>query len=102
MGCDIISRPLRGARPIFTAALALLPLAALPAAAGAAGNAYVTNLGSANVSADVSQYAIGAGGELSPLSPTTVAAGSGPYGVAVTPDGKSAYVTNYYDSTVSQ
>ncbi len=78
--------------------LVLLVLCALPAAVHAAGSAYVTNQNSN----DVSQYSIGAGGKLSPLSPATVAAGSSPDYVAVTPDGKSAYVTNYNDNDVSQ
>ena len=42
----------------------------------------------------VSQYDVGAGGALSPKSPATVAAGGLPYGVAVSPDGESVYVTN--------
>ena len=67
-------------------------------AAQAAGNIYVANQGSANVS----QYAIGAGGLLSPLTQTTVATGSEPLSVAVTPDGRSAYVTNAGNGTVSQ
>ena len=46
-----------------------------------------------------SQFNIGAGGLLSALSPPTVAAGSGPEGVAVSPDGKSVYVTNLGDNT---
>ena len=31
----------------------------------------------------------------------TIPVGDGPYGVAVSPDGTLAYVTNYYDNTVS-
>jgi DNA-binding beta-propeller fold protein YncE len=76
----------------------MLALVVLPAAARADGTVYVGNLGSANVS----QYAIGAKGLLSPLSPATVAAGSFPNGVTVTPDGKSAFVTNNSSNTVSQ
>jgi 6-phosphogluconolactonase (cycloisomerase 2 family) len=50
---------------------------------------YVTNNGSDSVS----QYDIGAGGALSPKSPATVPTGAPPRGVlAVSPDGKSAYV----------
>ena len=52
--------------------------------------AYVTNVGSDNVS----QYDVGAGGVLAPMSPATVAAGDTPVGVAVSPDGGSVYVTN--------
>jgi 6-phosphogluconolactonase len=51
---------------------------------------------------DVSQYDVGAGGGLSPKSPATVLAGSRPHGVAVSPDGKSVYVTNASSDTVSQ
>ncbi len=71
--------------------LGLLALLLLPAIAQAAGNAYVANSGSNTLS----QYGIGAGGELSSLIPASVAAGTTPVGVAVTPDGKSAYVTNF-------
>ncbi|MDQ6777550.1 MAG: lactonase family protein, partial [Actinomycetota bacterium] len=78
--------------------VALLACLALPASAAAAGSAYVTN----GQSADVSQYAIGAGGMLSSLTPATVATGGSPSGVAVSPDGKSAYVANSNGSTVSQ
>ena len=42
----------------------------------------------------VAQYDVGAGGVLSPKTPATVAAGVTPFGVAVSPDGKSVYVTN--------
>jgi 6-phosphogluconolactonase (cycloisomerase 2 family) len=42
---------------------------------------YVANSGSN----DVSQYSIGAGGALSPLSPTAVPAGSNPLRIAVSP-----------------
>ena len=66
-----------------------------PASAGAAERVYVTNFPfpvGGNTSS-VSQYAIGAGGGLSPLRPATVAAGVGAYAVVVTPNGKSAYVT---------
>src|SRR5438477_2053460 len=68
-------------------ALAAL-VAAAPAQAGPF--AYVTNN-----SGTVSQYDIGAGGALTAIAPVGgVAAGSGPYGVAVSPNGASVYVTN--------
>ena len=88
------------ARILSLAGIALwLALAViLPATARAAGGVYVANSGSA----DVSQYAIGAGGGLSPLSPAATGAGQGPTGVAVTPDGKTVYVANQGDKTVSQ
>jgi len=45
----------------------------------------------------LSQYSIGSDGALTPLSPATVAAGQGPAQVAVSPDGKNAYVANFRD-----
>lgn len=71
-------------------ALWLVALALLlsPAAAQASGTAYVA-------SGEISQYAIGASGLLAPLSPPTVAANGGAAEIAVTRDGKSAYVTAY-------
>ena len=44
----------------------------------------------------VSQYDVGAGGELSPKATPTVAGGNGPNFMAVSPDGKSVYVTNFF------
>jgi DNA-binding beta-propeller fold protein YncE len=69
---------------------------AVPSVSRAAGNVYVTNQGSGNVS----QYAIGAGGFLSVLGP--VAAGDDPRSIAMTPNEKSAYVTNFFGNTISQ
>lgn len=46
----------------------------------------------------VSQYTIGAGGVLTPLSPATVTAGSNPASVTVNPLGSYAYVANYSSS----
>jgi 6-phosphogluconolactonase (cycloisomerase 2 family) len=46
---------------------------------------------------DVSQYAIGDDGALTPKTPATVATGplgSAPFGIALAPDGRHAYVTN--------
>ena len=51
---------------------------------------YVTNI----LNGSVSQYDVGAGGQLSPKSPATVAAGVIPRVVAVSPDGQSVYVTD--------
>ena len=59
---------------------------------------YVTNFSQGN---DVSQYDASSG-ELSRLSPFSVAAGSGPVAIGVTPDAKSVYVVNQGDNTVSQ
>ena len=61
------------------------------------GSVYVTN----NLDDTVSQYDVGAGGALQPKTPPTVAAGSNPDGVAVSPDGGSVYVANFFDG-VSQ
>ena len=55
-----------------------------------------------HTSDNVSQYDVGAGGTLRPKSPATVAAGGGPVGVAVSPDGQSVYVTNHFSDNVSQ
>jgi DNA-binding beta-propeller fold protein YncE len=51
---------------------------------------------------NLSQYNVGVGGLLAPLTPTTVAAGDLPQGVAVSPDGKSVYVANSSGNSVSQ
>ena len=58
-------------------------LLATATSAQAAPFAYVTNEGSGMVS----QYDVGAGGLLAPLSPPTVVAGTSPFAVAVSPDG---------------
>ena len=50
----------------------------------------------------ISQYDVGAGGALSAKSPATVAAGTSPIGVAVSPDGGSVYVANNSSNSVSQ
>ncbi len=60
--------------------------------------AYVANEGSNTVS----QYTIGAGGALSPMTPATVTAGTYPYSVTVDPTGQYAYVANEGSNTVSQ
>jgi DNA-binding beta-propeller fold protein YncE len=51
---------------------------------------------------NVAQFDVGAGGLLTPKSPATVAAGSTPLAVAVSPDGKSAYVANTGGNNISQ
>jgi DNA-binding beta-propeller fold protein YncE len=50
----------------------------------------------------VSQYDVGAGGVLTPKSPAMVAAGTAPYGVAVSQNGASVYVANLLNASVSQ
>jgi DNA-binding beta-propeller fold protein YncE len=51
---------------------------------------------------DVSQYDVGAGGALTPKSPARVAAGAFQQQVAISPDGKSVYVTNGIPDNLSQ
>jgi 6-phosphogluconolactonase (cycloisomerase 2 family) len=69
------------------------------AAALAAKNVYVANtVGSPGI---VAQYSVGAGDSLSPLTPATVAAGTVPVEVAVTPNGANVYVVSFSD-VVSQ
>jgi 6-phosphogluconolactonase (cycloisomerase 2 family) len=48
----------------------------------------------------VSQYAVGTGGQLMPLTPPTVLAGTGPGWIAFDPFGKYAYVVNLGDGTL--
>jgi len=68
------------------------------ACSGTAQYAYVAN------SADntVSQYTVGAGGDLTPMSPPTVTTGTAPQSVIVDATGSFAYVANLKDNTVSQ
>ena len=56
------------------------------------GSAYIANLDNATVS----QYKIGAGEELTPQSPATVATGgaSSPFALAATPDGRTVYLAD--------
>jgi 6-phosphogluconolactonase len=76
--------------------MSLCAVFALPAAAQAAGSAYVVTSGTSNIS----QFAIRADGGLSPLSPATLATGGGANGAVVSPEGRSAYFTG--DSGVFQ
>ncbi len=98
MGFRIDSRRARGIWLVFITALALLALYAAPTAALAGGSVYVGN----RYSKDVSQYSIGSGGALSPLSPPTVAGGFADGRVVVSPDGKSVYIANTTDSAIWQ
>lgn len=95
------SRERAPGRGVGAAALALLTacwVLLTADAAGASTNAYVANTGSN----DVAQYDIGAGGALNALTPATVMAGTGPEGVAVSPDGKSVYVANGASGSISE
>ena len=78
---------------LWLAALCVLALA--PMAAGASSSVYVANQLSLGPGG-VSQYTVGAGGALSPMATPTVAA-VGPAGIAVSPNGKSVYVSNSGD-----
>jgi 6-phosphogluconolactonase (cycloisomerase 2 family) len=67
--------------------------------------AYVANSNSTNLvgnSSSISQYTIGAGGALLPMSPATIAAGTNPVSVVVDRSGLYAYVANFGSTTVSQ
>jgi lactonase family protein with 7-bladed beta-propeller len=50
----------------------------------------------------VSEFDAAADGELSLKTPATVRTGKEPIAIAVNPDGKSVYVANNHDSTLSQ
>jgi DNA-binding beta-propeller fold protein YncE len=56
-------------------------------------SAYVANV-FANGAGGVSEYDVGAGGELTPKALPAVAAGNEPAAIAISPDGKSVYVAN--------
>jgi DNA-binding beta-propeller fold protein YncE len=69
---------------------------------------YVTNYNGGGPSngggvGTISQYNVDQRtGALLPKTPATVATAPGPVGIAVSPEGKSAYVTGNIDNTVSQ
>jgi 6-phosphogluconolactonase (cycloisomerase 2 family) len=89
----------RGVCRALSPSLTLLACLALPASAAAmGGTVYVTNTGSKNVA----QFAIGSHDALAALTPPTIESGSSPEGVVVSPDGKSLYVANGGEATVSQ
>jgi DNA-binding beta-propeller fold protein YncE len=60
---------------------------------------YVANdgVGGSGEGVTLSQYSVGSDGTLTPLSPATVPTGDGPTQIAVSPDGKNAYVANFQD-----
>jgi 6-phosphogluconolactonase len=64
-----------------------------PAGASASPGVYVTNVAT-DGAGGVSQYGIGAGDELSPLSPPTATGGDAPFAIAVSPNGQNVYVAN--------
>ena len=80
---------------VFAPVAGLVALALAPAAA-AAPSVYVTD----NNSSDVSQFSVAANGALSLDVPGSAATGAHPQEIALSPDGRSAYVTD--DGGVSQ
>ena len=70
--------------------LVVFALLGLPPVARGAGTAYVFTGGG-----DIAQYAIQADGQLSPLSAGIVNTGAGANDMAVTPNGRSAYVAGH-------
>jgi uncharacterized repeat protein (TIGR02543 family) len=60
---------------------------------------YVTNYGSSSGVNGISPYTIGSGGVLSAIITGTSTTGSGPDGVAISPNGKYLYVANYNSTT---
>src|SRR5437763_155305 len=70
----------------------VLVVGAAPAWAATSHTAYVTNRGSGSVTPiDTTTNTAG----------TAITVGSGPFGVAITPDGKTAYVANHGPSSVT-
>jgi uncharacterized repeat protein (TIGR01451 family) len=90
--------------PLAPATVTTGPIAEAIAVSPQGNSAYVVSEGSHGSSVnEVSQYSIDPiTGNLTPKSPATVATGKGAYDIAVTPNGKSAYVTNSQARTVSQ
>lgn len=70
--------------------------------------AYVANFGTADTNmppagpSTIYQYAVGADGSLTALSPATAVSGSGPNSIVVTPNGQNVYAVNVGDGSVSQ
>jgi DNA-binding beta-propeller fold protein YncE len=91
-------------RPLTPATVASGPFPAAIAISAQGTSAYVVDLGPVDAPAKkVSQYSINpATGTLTPKSPATVATGGLPQGMAITPDGTSAYVVNAETNSVWQ
>jgi DNA-binding beta-propeller fold protein YncE len=91
--CRAIDRAPAG--PVLLAAvLACCTLCAPGVAWATSTSAYVANYNT-NGAGGISQYDIGAGGELTAKATPTVAGGNGPFPIAISPDGKSVYVANF-------
>lgn len=65
-------------------------------------NVYVVDRNGGVAAGAVLQYDVGQGGVLLPKTPASVAAGTNASGIAISPDGKSVYVSNNQSSDVSQ
>ena len=65
-------------------------------------NVYVVDRNGGLVAGAVLQYDVGSGGVLLPKTPASVVAGVNVSGIAVSPDGKSVYVSNNQSGDVSQ
>jgi DNA-binding beta-propeller fold protein YncE len=61
-------------------------------------SAYASNFGGNTIS----QYSVGAGGLLGPITPPTVPSGAQPRGIAITPDSASLYVVDGSANAISQ
>lgn len=85
-------------RAVKRIALLAFAVALFAAAPAGAATLYLTQ----NVGNAVSQYHVGAGGQLQALSPAQIGAGQEPTGIAVSPDGKSAYAINTDSNDITQ
>jgi DNA-binding beta-propeller fold protein YncE len=96
IGADGLPTPLNA--PLIQINPGACPAAVASVAADATGHyLYVTGGGGL-----LSQFSIGLGGMLTPLSPATVATGNVPQAVITDPVGQFVYVVNMADNTVSQ
>jgi 6-phosphogluconolactonase (cycloisomerase 2 family) len=96
IGADGLPTPLNA--PLIQINPGACPAAVASVAADATGHyLYVTGGGGL-----LSQFGIGLGGVLTPLSPATVATGNVPQAVITDPIGQFVYVVNMADNTVSQ
>jgi 6-phosphogluconolactonase (cycloisomerase 2 family) len=84
---------------LVTAAVSfsIVAMFVLPAVASAAGSVYVANYHSDSIS----QYTIASTGALSPMNPATAPTLPTPTQIAVSPDGRSAYVASFNNITYS-
>ena len=96
VGADGLPTPLNA--PLIQINPGACPAAVASVTADATGHyLYVTGGGGL-----LSQFSIGLGGVLTPLSPATVATGNVPQAVITDPVGQFSYVANMADNTVSQ